>query len=470
MTANSSSEEQRYLKTLKLLRSQANALVNKHADFGADLQAFKASNAWKAWVESRRPNATSAESFAEDRQVHLDRMSQPVPFEEPDLGDLYREAESAFPDTVMPDDLLTKAEREMTDARLARHVDEFNARFGLDGWDYAIAGCCGLVGAMFDLLCVSAPPKPTTAWTEKIDGIFNRGVQRAFNDLLPPEVSAALGKANEIGSADASTVDRLVGAPRGTLSPTNHRLRSLSHDPVLGFLFGVLDMMRGTCTVVGNDGIKVLQGTAGPIETGVFGSLGRMFGHLLSDVNAPSAQGNRGMGLPAPFMGILRMFNAIPVAGSDLGKQIEYMYVMGYDFRQFVVTSIPALIMEVVMRVSYAAKQVKLANAPLGEALVETLPTRMNPRFRVMLAIGYGCMSGVNAGRVYLSKNIMTLNYAAWMGLAWNGFHALKWAMLDRHLKLWEGIEREEVDAIERVNDRIDSLGARVERLPVGNG
>ena len=49
------------------------------------------------------------------------------------------------------------------------------------------------------------------------------------------------------------------------------------------------------------------------------------------------------------------------------------------------------------MRVSYAAKQVKLANAPLGEALVETLPTRMNPRFRMMLAIGYGCMSGVNA-------------------------------------------------------------------------
>ena len=354
----------------------------------------------------------------------------------------------------------------MTDARVGRYIADFNARFGLDPWDYAIAGTSGLVGAMFDLLCVSPPPKPTTAWTRKVDGIFNRGVQQAFNKLLPPEVSAALAEVSKIGSADASTVDRLIGAAPGSVNPLNHRLRSLAHDPVLGFLFGVLDMLRGTCTVVGDDGIKVFEGKEGPTGTGVFGSLGRMFGHLLSDVNAPSGKGNRGMGLPAPFMGILRMFNGIPVGDSDLGKQVEYMYVNGYDFRQFVVTSIPALIMEVVMRVSYAVKQAQLANEPLGQALVETLPTRMNPRFRVMLAIGYGCMSGVNAGRMYVTQNVMTLNYAAWMGLVWNGFHALKWAMLDRHLKLWEGIEAGEVDAIERVVNRLDSLERRVERLP----
>ena len=142
------------------------------------------------------------------------------------------------------------------------------------------------------------------------------------------------------------------------------------------------------------------------------------------------------------------------------------MYVNGYDFRQFVATSIPALIMEVVMRVCYAAKQVKLAKEPLGQALVDTLPTRMNPRFRMMLAIGYGSMAGVNAGRVYVTQDIMTLNYAAWMGLAWNGFHALKWVLLDKHLRLWDGIEREEMDALERVVNRIDKLETRVERLP----
>ena len=192
-----------------------------------------------------------------------------------------------------------------------------------------------------------------------------------------------------------------------------------------------------------------------------------MFGHLASDVNAPSAMGNRGMGLPAPFMGIVRMFNGIPVGGSDLGKQVEYMYVNGYDFRQFVAMSIPALIMEVVMRVCYAAKQVKLAKEPLGQALVDTVPTRMSPRFRMMLAIGYGSMAGVNAGRVYVTENIMTLNSAAWMGLAWNGFHALKWALFEKHLKLWEGIERDEMDALNRAVNKIASLETRVERVPI---
>ena len=460
MATKRDEEEQRNLKALQLLRRRADDLAIKHDEIDSDLQAIKTR------VKGMSRSGTPPASFAENQRVHLERMNTRSPMAEPDAEELYGEAEAALPGKMTADDLLTAADRRMRDARIARHVDDFNAKFGLDRWDYAIAGACGLMGAMFDLLCVSPPVKPTMAWTERVDGIFNRGVQQAFNGLLPPEVSAALAEANKIGTADASTIAQLVGAPPRSLNPWNHRLRSLSHDPVLGFLFGVLDMIRGTCTVVGNDGIKILEGKEGPTGTDVFGSLGRMFGHLLSDVNAPSGNGNRGMGLPAPFMGVLRMFNGMPVAGSDFGKQVEYMYVNGYDFRQFVVTSIPALIMEVVMRVSYAAKQVKLANEPLGQALVETLPGRMNPRFRMMLAIGYGCMSGVNAGRMYVTQDIMALSYTAWMALAWNGFHALKWAMLDRHLKLWEGIERDEIDAIARVVNQIDSLKTRVERLP----
>ena len=458
--ASNRNNEQRNLEALKLLSDRVDALESKHNEIYSNLQEIKER------IEAGQGSKTTSESFEESKRAHLERMSARTPLAESDVDKLYREAETAFPGGMTADDLLTAEDRVTMDARIDRHIDDFNKRFGLDRWDYAIAGACGLMGAMFDLLCVASPPKPTKAWSEKVDGIFNRGVQQAFNKMLPPEVSAALAEANKIGSADASTIDQLVGAPPRSLNPLNHRLRTLSHDPILGFLFGVLDMMRGTCTVVGNDGIKILEGTEGPAWPGVFASLGRMFGHLASDVNAPSAMGNRGMGLPAPFMGILRMFNGIPVGKSDLGKQVEYMYVKGYDFRQIVTTSIPALIMEVVMRVCYAAKQIKLANEPLGQALVETLPTRMNPRFRMMLAIGYGCMSGVNAGRVHVTQNIMTLNYAAWMGLAWNGFHALKWAMLDRYLKLWDSIERDEMDFLERVVNRIDNLETRVEQLP----
>ena len=393
-------------------------------------------------------------------------MSQPTELPPANFETIYNEAEAQFPGKVRMNDILTPSDWAIVDKRVAVHVKDFNARYALDKWDYAIAGGCGLFAAMLDLLCVKAPAKPTTGWTKKVDGVFNRGVQEAFNRLLPPEVSKELGRLNSIGGADASTIAQLFGAPPRALNPKNHRLRSLAHDPILGFLFGVLDMLDGKCTVVVDGHIKRYRTTAKPVEDGLFQLLGRMFGHLLSDVNAPSANGNRGMGVPAPFMGVLRMFDSIPTGGSDLGKQIEYMYVNGYDFRQFVVTSIPMLIMEVMMRVFYAVKQVKLAGSSLGEALIDTMPGMMNPRFRMMLAMGYGTAAAVNTGKVCITRNILNLNYAAWLGLTWNGFFAVKWALFERDLKLWKEFEHKELKELERVVNRMEGLVKRAQRLP----
>jgi hypothetical protein len=192
-----------------------------------------------------------------------------------------------------------------------------------------------------------------------------------------------------------------------------------------------------------------------------------MFGHLLSDINAPSAKGNRGMGLPAPFMGVLRMLEGLPLGDSSLGRQVEGMYLHGYDCRQFAATSIPMAIMEVLLRAFYAAKQTKLHGAAFGEALCETLPGRMNPRFRMVLALAYGTSSAVNAGKLYVTQDLLGLDYASWLGLAWNGFHALRWALLDRHLKLWGEIEEREIRDIETTVDELDALCARAARLPV---
>ena len=404
--------------------------------------------------------------FAKSKQAHLDAMNRRTELARIDIGAIYNEAERAIPDSVGLTDILTPEDWAVVDKRVEAHIEDFDSRYGLDRWDYAIAGGCGLFAAMLDWLCVKAPAVPTVEWTEKVDGVFNRGVQEAFNRLLPPELSRELGERNTIGGADSSTVARLVGAAPGVLNPTNHRLRSLSHDPILGFLFGVLDMKHGTCTVVEHGNLKIYKTTARPVESGLFARLGRLFGHLLSDVNAPSSKGNRGMGLPAPLMGVLRMSGSLPVGDSDLGKQIEYMYVNGYDLRHFVAASIPVLIMEVVLRVLYAFKQVALTGSSLGEALIETMPTKMNPRFRIMLAMAYGTMAGVNGARVFVTKDILNLNYVAWAGLVWNGFHAFKWALLDRNLRLWKEFEQKELEALEHVTDRIQELADQAERLP----
>lgn len=403
------------------------------------------------------------------KEHHLREMTpSAVALHHTDLRTIYSEANERVSGDIELTTILSADDLADVDARIQNQIEEFNDRYALDAWDYAIACGCGLIASMLDLLCVRAPPKPTVSFTEEVDGIFNKQVQKAFNAILPEDMSKKLSEMFPIGAPDSSISSDLVGAAGGVLSPTNHRLRALSHDPILGIIIGIKDMLNGTCTVVQNGKIVVcpsLKGVNG--ETNIFRLIARMFGHLASDVNAPSYRGNRGMGLPAPFMGLLRMLDGIPVGDSNFGKQIEYMYVNGYDFRQFIVTSIPMTVMEILMRVFYVAKQVSLGKGAFGETLLDTMPMRLNPRFRMMLALGYGTSSAVNAGKMYITGNILNANYASWMGFAWNGFHSLKWSLYQRHLKLWNGIEKAELELLQNNLSGIEELSTRARNLPV---
>ena len=53
------------------------------------------------------------------------------------------------------------------------------------------------------------------------------------------------------------------------------------------------------------------------------------------------------------------------------------------------------------------------------------------------------------------------------MGLIWNGFHALKWALLDKHFMLWKTFERKELARLENTVSKLDELERDVEILPV---
>ena len=454
---------QKEMKGIKLLQDRATDIESQHSDISNELADLKRR---LMNVDGAAEVLGSAEHVRRAAAIK-EEMSAATPLSSTSLTAIYAEAEEKYPDRIGLADILSVEDFAEAEKRISQHVLDFNRRYSLDGWDYAIAGGCGLFGAMLDLLCVKAPPKPTTVWTQQVDGIFNGWVQKAFNELLPPDLSKALSSANPIGSPDSSVIADLIGAPEKALNPTNHRLRSLAHDPILGFIYGVLDMSRGTCTTVVNGQILSIPSTKGPTDGSIFQLLGRMLGHLLSDVNAPSANGNRGMGLPAPFMGLLRMLEGIPVGDSNFGKQIEWMFVNGYDFRQFVVTSIPMVIMEVLLRAFYVGKQTKLYGAPFAETMLDTMPGRLNPRFRMMLALAYGTSSAVNAGKMYVTGNILNANYASWMGLAWNGFHALKWALVERHLKLWGEVEDKEIATLEGLVSTMDALERRAIHLPV---
>ena len=448
-------------KAIKLLQDRAAGISEAHLEIASDLESLKAKLA-----ELGGDDLENTPEHDTRKQAYIDSMSAGRILDQVNIKDVFREAAAAYPEPVNLDDFLSVQDRDETQQRIDAHIYDFNKRFALDAWDYAIACSCGLFASMLDIFFVRAPLKPTKAWRQKVDGVFNRWTQEAFNRIIPPDLGEVLCHNNTIGAPDTSISQNLLSAPHKVLSPINHRLRSLSHDPVLGLLFGVWDMLQGTCTVVHKGRIVSFQGVKGAPGGSVYQLLGRMFGHLLSDLNAPTTKGNRGMGLPAPFMGLLRMLEGVRVGDSNFAKQIEWMYIRGYDFRQFVATSTPMLIMEVLIRVFYSAKQVDRNGVSFGEAIVETLPGNIAPRFRMLLALAYGTSSAVNGGKVIVTRNILDANYASWMGLAWNGFHAMKWALVDKHFALWNEVTEKEISFIDRTIEKLEDLRARVMHLP----
>ena len=453
-------------KTIKYVQGMAHKTEQMHQGIENDIDELKR----QIMELDEYDEVVNSEEYRATLEQERNRPVVSVPLERKPFAKIWREAQKAIEGDVYIYDILDNDDVEEWNNRIEEHVRDFNKEYSLDPWDYAIAGSCGLVAGLIDCLCVAAPMKPsTTKFTTHVDGVFSQGVQKAFNAILPPDFSHQLSKKFTIGSADtsASTKSSLLSYV-GKLNPYNHRMKELSHDPILGFIIGAKDIINNTCTIVENGKFTVYHSIKPNVFDGnFFHAMGQMFGHLASDINAPSAKGNRGMGLPAPFMGLFGMLDNVELNGQSIGKNVEYMYVKGYDMRHFLAASIPLALMEVFLRVGYIVKEMRQNNKTFVTALSQTAPGNMHKKFRMMTAISYGVLCAINAGKVHVTQNILNLNYAAWLGLAWNGFHALKWALVDRQFAVWQLVEKKELERLGNTIADIEALEGQAASLPV---
>jgi hypothetical protein len=122
--------------------------------------------------------------------------------------------------------------------------------------------------------------------------------------------------------------------PVAGLGPGTHRFQSLGHDPILGFLFGVKDILQGTFTAIDKTGKLIVQPVAladpALLTMNLFEAIGRVFGHLQSDVATAA-------GLPAPLMPLFQFlqFGAFGQHGYTVGEISRIMYRSHYDFATF---------------------------------------------------------------------------------------------------------------------------------------
>jgi hypothetical protein len=148
-------------------------------------------------------------------------------------------------------DPLAPYEALLTDEDFQRLRDEsYGAQFRWDRWDYLFVGAAGSLAALTDFLLVGIPRtmgpasefsgqtgSPVTAWLKQYDTSTAGGRTDWFAHC-----------SWQLEQCCKTPYDSAHMEGVGGMGGRTHRLQTLGHDPVLGFVVGVFDIMRGSMT------------------------------------------------------------------------------------------------------------------------------------------------------------------------------------------------------------------------------
>jgi len=321
------------------------------------------------------------------------------------------------------DEVATIKEIEEVNILLNAYYSEFTDQFKLDKYDYAISGIVGTIAALMDYFLV------TKVDGKKItSGKMKSGVENLWGKLLSDEKIEALEKKFKV-CYDISTNTSKISQEVLGLCPGYHRFQSLGHDPILGFIFGVADLMKGQLTAIDGNGRLIVQSVQGAESKSLIESIITVFGHFLSDVAAKSDSGKI-LSVPAPLTPLLQLiqvgsieYNGKKYTVADLSKK---MYGDGYNFNHFIGMSIPVLLIEILVRLSFVIKEIVISK--------KEVTIKNNPKLNTMLCISNGILFAENVGKLAITKNPFAINYVSWIATAKYGFKTLKWISYDREI------------------------------------
>lgn len=344
----------------------------------------------------------------------------------PSWESLCREAEAAVGNQCVLEDLFTAEELQTNEQAIVALNEEYNQLHRLDKYDIAISAAAGLLAAAVDILLVGIPQKTP----EGLKGGVLANYVRDYFDKRYPEAemeklaNSKVSKVPYDAQDNRNTVVNVEG-----LSTYYHRLLSLGHDPLLGLVIGVADIMTGRMTTIDKTGkivSQVIDGYANRTEKDIFLAIAKQVTHFKSDITTS-------MGLPAPLMGLFNLLQFGNIGDEDqtIAEIVQGMYYEGYDFIHFCTLSIPVMIAEVVTRIGYAIKRIKEGH-PVKESIPLSTNHEKHPKLGTMLFIGHSAATAVNAGKVYFTKNPMAINYPQWLAFGKYSYQQLKWVLIEK--------------------------------------
>lgn len=339
---------------------------------------------------------------------------------------LVAEAEKSIGRDVDLESLFTEEELKSNELALRMIRGEYEVLHKLDQYDVAICVAAGTIGAVIDIILIGIPKFTSEGLKAAPLSDF---VRTWFKNRFPAEEMDKLSRMPKSKVPYDAQDNRNTKEDVEGLSAYFHRLLSLGHDPLLGFIVGVFDILNGSMTTIDKNGVftsQVMENYADRKEVRLFAAIAKQVMHLKSDITTS-------MGLPAPLMGLFNMlqFGSIGQEEQTIAEIVQGMYYEGYDFVHFCSQSISVMIIEVIIRIAYAVKRIKE-----GHAVKDSLPFSINPenlpKLGTMLFVGHSLAVAANTGKIYFIKNPLAINYPQWLAFAKYSYHHLKWVLINK--------------------------------------
>jgi len=361
--------------------------------------------------------------------------------------------------------LMTKSQQVELQKRIK---DEFTLKnANCDEYDYMIAGTCGVIGGLIDILFVGAPGdsklgnvadeqanKITEKFAEFVGWDKNKAVEKGKNTTA--SAIGFLEKKFNINYDQATT--HATGGAVNNLSMSNHHLKSLGHSPdLIGLFFSILNQFTSTSTFISNGKIITIDTKTFELQgdnfiAKIFCGFANWFGHLMSDWSGSSGtvgQGGRGTGVPIPFYNLFQMMNF-----GEFGENKQTfatittkVFENGYDARHAMAMAVPILTTELLVRFMYTMK----AHFYHEKSWKESIPNANIPELRRMLLVGHGTLCLIDGVDAYIRSGGEMVTFLSRTNLiAWVRFGQLSL----KELNAWYNAGHIDADAVDEYLDK----------------
>ena len=218
----------------------------------------------------------------------------------PSFDDLSKEAEGVVGNNNSIEALFTEEELKENSAAIKALNHDYNMIHHLDKYDVTISATAAILGEVVDIVLVGIPQKgPDGLEAGKLADYVRKKFDEKFSSEEMEKLANSKTSKVPFDAQDNRNTEKYVEG----FSAYYHRMLSLGHDSILGFVFGVYDIMHGTMTTIDKSGhiiCQVMEVYSDRKEKDIVSALLKQIIHFKSDITTS-------MGLPAPLMGLFNL-------------------------------------------------------------------------------------------------------------------------------------------------------------------